>query len=138
MQGLRALALARAAGVRTCFGSDLLGELHPQQAQEFRLRASVQPPAELLQAATVNCAQLFMMEQLIGQVGAGAGRADDDDCAGGRLVQLRGRLRGPGTAASTAALRPAVAAWIMPSANAPLHPALPRRPRRASAPTCWW
>mgnify|MGYP006973219052 CR=1 FL=1 len=31
-------------GVLMCFGSDLLGELHPQQNQEFAIRAQVQDP----------------------------------------------------------------------------------------------
>jgi imidazolonepropionase-like amidohydrolase len=71
LQGLRAVALARKAGIKMCYGSDLLGDLHPHQAQEFKLRATVQPAPELLQAATVNCAELFQMEHQLGQVAEG-------------------------------------------------------------------
>ncbi|GFR47600.1 hypothetical protein Agub_g9335, partial [Astrephomene gubernaculifera] len=73
--GLRSLAVAHTAGVTMCFGSDLLGDLHPAQASEFSLRARVLPAAEVLRAATVNCARLFGMEYSLGRVHPGF-RAD--------------------------------------------------------------
>jgi hypothetical protein len=89
-QGLRAVALARSAGVKIAFGSDLLGELHMQQAGEFRLRSSVQPAAELVQAATVTCAELFMMEMQIGQVGCWV------VCCWGGWPEVAARVAGSG------------------------------------------
>eukprot|EP00955_Chlamydomonas_euryale_P070949 360904-Chlamydomonas_euryale.AAC.4 len=59
VQGVRSLDIARSHGVRICFGSDLLGELHPHQAAEFDILARVLSPAEVLQSATLRCAQLF-------------------------------------------------------------------------------
>lgn len=58
-QGLTSLSVAQAAGVTMCFGSDLLGDLHRHQGEEFVLRSEVLPPAEILRAATHNCARLF-------------------------------------------------------------------------------
>ncbi|GLC64007.1 hypothetical protein PLESTF_000108500 [Pleodorina starrii] len=73
--GLRSLSVAAKAGVRMCFGSDLLGDMHPSQAGEFELRARVLPPADILRSATVNCATLFGMQKSLGQVRPGY-RAD--------------------------------------------------------------
>ncbi|GAB4818041.1 hypothetical protein N2152v2_005087 [Parachlorella kessleri] len=70
-QGLNAIAIAERKGVTMCFGSDLLGELHPQQNQEFAIRAQVQDPKDILRAATINCAKLFNMELQIGKVAEG-------------------------------------------------------------------
>ena len=41
VQGLESLALARRHGITMCFGSDLLGDLHPAQLDEFTLRSQV-------------------------------------------------------------------------------------------------
>ncbi|EFJ42682.1 hypothetical protein VOLCADRAFT_121509 [Volvox carteri f. nagariensis] len=72
--GLRSLSIADKAKVPMCFGSDLLGNMHPAQAGEFELRARVLPSASILRSATVNCAALFGMKKL-GQVRPGY-RAD--------------------------------------------------------------
>ena len=69
--GLRAVRLAHEAGVIMCYGSDLLGDLHSWQLSEFRLRGAVLPAAEVVKAATVNCARLFGMEGQVGEVAAG-------------------------------------------------------------------
>ncbi|EFJ39607.1 hypothetical protein VOLCADRAFT_108565 [Volvox carteri f. nagariensis] len=62
--GLRSLSIADKAKVPMCFGSDLLGNMHPAQAGEFELRARVLPSASILRSATVNCAALFGMKKL--------------------------------------------------------------------------
>lgn len=72
--GLAALERAWRAGVSIAFGTDLLGDMHPHQSEEFRIRGQVQPPAEVLKAATVDAARLLRMED-VGVVEQGA-RAD--------------------------------------------------------------
>mmetsp|Transcript_20318 Transcript_20318/g.44399 ORF Transcript_20318/g.44399 Transcript_20318/m.44399 type:complete len:478 (-) Transcript_20318:229-1662(-) len=67
-QGLEALQVAHAAGVTMCFGSDLLGDLHGYQSEEFAIRARKLPAADIIRAATVNCAQLFGLQTCIGKV----------------------------------------------------------------------
>ncbi|KIZ07154.1 amidohydrolase [Monoraphidium neglectum] len=75
-QGLASIRLARSAGVTLCFGSDLLGELHQHQSEEFLLRAQAGvTPVEAIQQATSNCARLFGLEDVLGAVAPGR-RAD--------------------------------------------------------------
>ncbi|MGB7448974.1 MAG: amidohydrolase family protein, partial [Ornithinimicrobium sp.] len=64
--GLEALERAWRGGVKLALGTDLLGDMQRHQSQEFRIRAQVQPSAEVLRAATVNAAELL---GLAGQVG---------------------------------------------------------------------
>lgn len=72
-KGLQALAIARAANVKMAFGSDLLGAMHKYQSDEFLLRAQAGIPAqEILAAATVNCAELFMKQGELGELALGA------------------------------------------------------------------
>jgi imidazolonepropionase-like amidohydrolase len=54
------------------FGTDLLGGMHRAQAEEFRIRAQVQPSVDVLRAATCNAARLMGMEGRIGVVAPGA------------------------------------------------------------------
>ena len=72
--GLDALERAWRGGVSIAFGTDLLGDMHPHQSEEFRIRAKVQPPAEVLKAATINAAKLLRRDDL-GVVAVG-GQAD--------------------------------------------------------------
>jgi imidazolonepropionase-like amidohydrolase len=71
-RGLQAIAIARAAGIPIAFGTDLLGHMHARQMDEFRLRAAVQTPAEILQGATAVAARLLRAEGQIGTLAAGA------------------------------------------------------------------
>lgn len=73
--GLRALDLAHKSGVKLAYGTDLLGQMHRHQLREFALRASVQPPIDIIRAATCNAAELFGEAGMTGIVAAGA-RAD--------------------------------------------------------------
>ena len=69
--GLNALDRAWRGGVSIAFGTDLLGDMHSHQSEEFRIRAQVQPPAEVLKSATVNAAKLLRRDDL-GVVALGA------------------------------------------------------------------
>ncbi len=57
--GLSSLELARKAGVAIGFGTDLLGETHVHQSQEFRIRGEVQRPIEVIRSATTVNAELL-------------------------------------------------------------------------------
>jgi imidazolonepropionase-like amidohydrolase len=70
--GQRAIAIAKSHGVPIAFGTDLLGHMHPQQPIEWRLRASVQTPAEILQSATSVAAKVLNQEGRLGVVAPGA------------------------------------------------------------------
>ena len=71
-RGTQAIAIAKAAGIPVAFGTDLLGHMHDQQMSEFKLRASVQTPTEILQGATSVAARLLRAEGQIGTLAAGA------------------------------------------------------------------
>jgi imidazolonepropionase-like amidohydrolase len=73
--GLEALERASRAGVRIVYGSDLLGGMHRHQAQEFRIRADVQPALEVLRSATTTAAELLDLVGEVGVIAPGA-RAD--------------------------------------------------------------
>jgi imidazolonepropionase-like amidohydrolase len=70
--GLSALERAARGGVRIAFGSDLLGGMHPHQAQEFRIRGQVQPPLDVLRSATTIAAELVNLPDEVGVVAPGA------------------------------------------------------------------
>jgi imidazolonepropionase-like amidohydrolase len=73
--GLGSLEIARDAGVAIGFGTDLLGETHDFQSEEFALRARVLTPAEVIRSATTVNARVLKREGEIGVVAPGA-RAD--------------------------------------------------------------
>jgi imidazolonepropionase-like amidohydrolase len=70
--GLASLELARDAGVAMGFGTDLLGETHPQQSREFSIRARVLPAAEILRSATLVNAEILGRGGELGVVAPGA------------------------------------------------------------------
>jgi imidazolonepropionase-like amidohydrolase len=70
--GLASLEIARAAGLPTGFGTDLLGETHEQQSRELAIRAEVQTPAEILHSATVVNARILRREGELGEIVPGA------------------------------------------------------------------
>jgi imidazolonepropionase-like amidohydrolase len=70
--GLASLEIARDAGVAMGFGTDLLGETHAHQSQEFAIRAQVLPPAEILRSATLVNARILGREGELGVVAPGA------------------------------------------------------------------
>lgn len=70
--GLVSLEIARDAGVRLGFGTDLLGETHEQQSREFGIRARVLTPAEVLRSATVTNAEILNRSGELGVIAPGA------------------------------------------------------------------
>ncbi|MEV0823138.1 metal-dependent hydrolase family protein [Nonomuraea rubra] len=70
--GLVALERAARGGVRLAYGTDLLGGMHRHQNQEFRLRAEVQRPIDVLRAATTGAAELVGLAGEIGTLAVGA------------------------------------------------------------------
>ncbi len=70
--GTRSLRLAHAAGVKMAFGTDLLGELHQHQSEEFLIRAEALPVLEVLRSATTIAAEVLRMEGRLGVIAPGA------------------------------------------------------------------
>ena len=69
--GTRSLEIARRAGVKIAFGTDLFKAPKEFQSEEFLVRAEVMPPAEILRSATVVSAELLKMEHQVGRIRAG-------------------------------------------------------------------
>jgi imidazolonepropionase-like amidohydrolase len=70
--GLKSLEIFRRNGVPMAYGSDLLGEMHQRQSEEFLLRAQVLPPHEVIKSATSTAAAVLRMEGKLGVVAPGA------------------------------------------------------------------
>jgi len=70
--GLASLEVARAAGVKVGFGTDLLGETHDQQSRELRIRAEVLDPIDVIRSATVVNAELLNQVGQLGELVPGA------------------------------------------------------------------
>ncbi len=70
--GLRSLDILRKAGVKIGFGTDLLGESHRLQSDEFRIRAQVLSPHEVIASATSTAAEVLGMQGKLGRLQAGA------------------------------------------------------------------
>lgn len=71
-RGLQAVEICRAAGVSLGFGTDLLGDMHEDQLEEFHLRSQVETPLQILIAATATNAEILQMSGKIGCVAPGA------------------------------------------------------------------
>ena len=70
--GLSSLEICKEAGVDIGFGTDLLGPLHIHQSEEFRIRAEILSPLEIIRSATLVNARLLRREGRIGVVKPGA------------------------------------------------------------------
>jgi imidazolonepropionase-like amidohydrolase len=70
--GLRSLDLARSAGVKIGFGSDLLGQLQDDHCNEFVLRREVMSAQEIIRSATLVNAEIVRQEGKIGELAPGA------------------------------------------------------------------
>ena len=70
--GLGSLEIAQRHGVPLGFGTDLLGETHEYQSDEFELRTRVQTPIDVLRSATLVNAQILQAEGELGVVAPGA------------------------------------------------------------------
>jgi imidazolonepropionase-like amidohydrolase len=70
--GLEAIEHCKAAGVQLGFGTDLFGDMHTYQSHEFRMRAEVNTPFEVLHSATAVNAELVQRKGQLGCVKLGA------------------------------------------------------------------
>lgn len=70
--GTTSLRLAQEAGVKMAYGTDLLGELHKYQSEEFLIRAEALSTLEVLRSATTVAAELLRMEGKLGVIAPGA------------------------------------------------------------------
>jgi imidazolonepropionase-like amidohydrolase len=95
LRGLQSLEIMRSAGVTMAFGTDLLGEMHRHQSEEFVIRGRVLPAIEVIQGTTVNAARLLRMEGQIGIVAPDAFAdlivVDGDPLADLSLLTQQGR-----------------------------------------------
>jgi imidazolonepropionase-like amidohydrolase len=71
-QALSGMDAMRRAGVKVCFGTDLLGRTYTDQCREFTLRREVFEPVEILRQATSMAAEMMMMAGQIGCIAPGA------------------------------------------------------------------
>ena len=69
--GLNAIERAQRLGVKMAYGSDLLGNMHKRQLEEFVLRSEVVSSAELLRSATLVGAELVNRADSLGQIREG-------------------------------------------------------------------
>jgi imidazolonepropionase-like amidohydrolase len=72
LAGLASLEKMRNAGLTMAFGTDLLGEMHRHQSEEFVIRGRVLPAIEVIRSTTMHAAKLLRMEGRIGVVAPGA------------------------------------------------------------------
>ncbi len=70
--GMESLSIMREAGLTMAYGTDLLGEMHKHQSEEFVIRGKVLPAHEVIASATSVAARLCRMEGKIGTVAPGA------------------------------------------------------------------
>jgi imidazolonepropionase-like amidohydrolase len=70
--GTRSLEIARTAGVKIAFGTDLLGELQAYQSGEFGIRAEVLGPLEVIRSASVVAAEVLGMQGCLGTIAPAA------------------------------------------------------------------
>lgn len=70
--GQNAVEIARRAGIELGFGTDLLGEGHHYQNQEFAIRAELEPAADVLRSMYVTNVRLCKLEGEIGTLTPGA------------------------------------------------------------------
>ncbi len=70
--GKKALELAYHSGVKLVYGTDLLGDMHRRQLDEFTIRAEMMPPVDILRSATCNAADLLQRQGQLGEIIAGA------------------------------------------------------------------
>ncbi|MDQ2082773.1 amidohydrolase family protein [Xanthobacteraceae bacterium Astr-EGSB] len=66
--GMEALDIMCRAGLPMAYGSDLLGDMHRHQSEEFVIRGRVLPAHDVIASATATAARLCRMEGLIGTI----------------------------------------------------------------------
>lgn len=70
--GMNSLAIMKKAGLAMAYGSDLLGEMHKYQSEEFVIRGRALPAHEVIASATHVAAKLLKLEGQIGTIAPGA------------------------------------------------------------------
>ncbi|KQU50055.1 peptidase M38 [Bosea sp. Leaf344] len=70
--GMESLAIMQKAGLEMAYGSDLLGEMHRHQSEEFVIRGRALPAHEVIASATHVAAKLLKLEGKIGTIAPGA------------------------------------------------------------------
>ena len=70
--GSRSIEIAKRAGVKVAFGSDVGGKCPDAQSNEFIIRGEIESPAEVIRSATVVSAEVVRMEGKIGIIRPGA------------------------------------------------------------------
>lgn len=70
--GKRSLDMAYRGGVKMAYGTDLLGQMHRRQLDEFAIRGAIIPAIEVLRAATCNAADLLGKTGQLGEIVTGA------------------------------------------------------------------
>lgn len=68
LAGLQSLEILREAGVKMGYGTDLLGEMHRRQSEEFTIRAQVLPAREIIASATSVAAEILGMQDRLGTI----------------------------------------------------------------------
>ncbi|AFW02579.1 peptidase M38 [Gluconobacter oxydans] len=71
-RGMESLSIMQDAGLTMAFGTDLLGDAHDRQNEEFAIRARVLPSFDILASATTVAAALIGMKDQLGVVKEGA------------------------------------------------------------------
>ena len=71
LSGLDSLKIMFEAGLPMAYGSDLLGDMHVHQSEEFVIRNRVLPAAEVIRSATSVAARLLRKEGEIGSLTPG-------------------------------------------------------------------
>ena len=70
--GLKSVEIALAAGVKLGFGTDLLGEFHEYQSEEFAIRSRIQTSHAVLKSATAVNAEILGQSGRLGTIAPGA------------------------------------------------------------------
>lgn len=70
--GTQSLEVARRHGVKTAFGTDLMGELDDCQSMEFEIRARVLSNDDIIRQATIGGAEVLRREGELGVIAPGA------------------------------------------------------------------
>ena len=71
-RGLEAIDILKSAGVPLGFGTDLLGDMHVHQLDEFRIRGEIETPFEVLHSATAVNAEIVQRPDELGCIRTGA------------------------------------------------------------------
>ncbi|HEY2133040.1 MAG TPA: amidohydrolase family protein, partial [Acetobacteraceae bacterium] len=72
LAGMKSLEIMRDARLTMAYGTDLLGDMHRHQSEEFVIRGRVLPAQEVIASATSIAARLCRMEGQIGVIAPGA------------------------------------------------------------------